>query len=324
MLISEEDGTLDAYADGGRPCGISAPVVKHRGVRPWEVIDVSTWPTVLVESRGLRAKDWVQDPSGTHWLRKEPKESRPFEVAIEALMLRLADEVGVTSALGSACVWKHGDVENRGLAVELFLDRDREQLTLGSACMSRDDAEYDAARKWDQTVSRVRAVLEAASGGEGSTLLMDFARMIAFDAWIGNGDRHQENWGIIEPSGAGQARLAPMYDPASCLGAELLDGNGHLEEATCPPEKLARYVAGCPSGFGDGARPIRLEQVVLEMSSWPEWRNNVRPWVAAFAKGMDTFEALLPTVPSSWLPQHRKQFALRLLRQRLRWLEGLT
>ena len=79
---------------------------------------------MLVESRGLRAKDWVQSPHGTHWLRKEPKDSRPFEVAIEALMLRLADEVGVTAALGSACIWKEGDVEKRGLAVELFLDRD--------------------------------------------------------------------------------------------------------------------------------------------------------------------------------------------------------
>lgn len=69
---------------------------------------------MLVESRGLRAKDWVQNPSGMRWLRKEPKYSRPFEVAIEALMLRLADEVGVNAALGSACVWKEGKAKQKG------------------------------------------------------------------------------------------------------------------------------------------------------------------------------------------------------------------
>lgn len=127
--------------------------------------------------------------------------------------------------------------------------------------------------------------------------------------------------GTIEPTGAGDARLAPMYDPAACLGAELLDGDRHLSETTCPAERLLRYAGRCPSGFGDGSSPISLEEAVREVTSWPEWQDNVRAWVAAFAKGMDTFEAFLPTVPSSWLPPHRKLFALRLLDHRLRWLE---
>ena len=232
-------------------------------------------------------------------------------------MLRLADEVGVNSAVGSVCTWQEGGSQQRGLAVELFLDRDREQLTLGSACLSRVDATYDASSKWDHTLSRVRSVLARPD------LLADFAHMIAFDAWVGNADRHQENWGTIEPMRAGNARLAPMYDPAACLGAELLEGNRHFQETPRQAEELRRYIHRCPSGFGNGASPILLEQVIREIALWPEWRDNVRAWLAAFAKGMDTFEAFLPTVPSSWLPQHRKQFAIRLLNQRLRWLEGL-
>ncbi len=291
-------------------------------MRPWEELDVSEWPRVLEENRGRRDKAWVQSPAGGHWLRKEHKTSRPFEPAIEALMLRLAEEVGVNAAVGSVCTWKNdAGSEKRGLAVELFLNRDREQLTLGSTCMRREDAAYDPEAKWDHTLGRVRSVLEAAGG---TRLLIDFAKMLAFDAWIGNADRHQENWGTIEPTGAGDARLAPMYDPAACLGAELMEGDRHLEEATCSAEKLELYIARCPSGFGDGTSPITLQQVVREAAFWPEWRDNVRAWVADFAKGMDTFEAFLPTVPSSWLPPHRKQFALRLLAHRLRWLAGLT
>jgi len=287
-------------------------------VRPWEEFEVSSWPQVLEENRGRRVKAWVQSPAGTHWLRKEPKESRPYELAIEALVLRLAEEVGLVAANGSVCTWQGHGSEKRGLAVELFLDRDREQLILGSTCLRREDAAYDPEAKWAHTLPRVRSVIDAAGG---SRLLVDFAQLLAFDAWIGNADRHQENWGMIEPTGAGDSRLAPMYDPAACLGAELLDGDRHLSETTCPAERLLRYAGRCPSGFGDGSSPISLEQAVREAASWPEWQDNVRAWVAAFAKGMDTFEAFLPTVPSSWLPPHRKLFALRLLEHRLRWLE---
>lgn len=47
------------------------------------------------------------------------------------------------------------------------------------------------------------------------------------DAWIGNGDRHHENWGVISKKVVSSAivtiYLAPTYDHASCLGRELSD-----------------------------------------------------------------------------------------------------
>ena len=52
-----------------------------------------------------------------------------------------------------------------------------------------------------------------------------FVGYLLLDAWIGNGDRHHENWGFIR-CGSGQDEvlyLAPTYDHASCLGRELLD-----------------------------------------------------------------------------------------------------
>lgn len=161
-------------------------------MRPWEEFEVSNWPQVLEENRGRRVKAWVQSPAGTHWLRKEPKESRPYELAIEALALRLAEEVGVVAANGSVCAWQVDGSEKRGLVVELFLNRDREQLILGSTCLRREDAAYDPEAKWAHTLPRVRSVLEASGGAR---LLVAFAQLLAFDAWIGNADRHQENWG---------------------------------------------------------------------------------------------------------------------------------
>lgn len=59
--------------------------------------------------------------------------------------------------------------------------------------------------------------------------MLDFARMVAFDAWIGNGDRHQDNWSVLLPEDESRCRLAPMYDPAACLGTELQDGHLQLD-----------------------------------------------------------------------------------------------
>ncbi len=47
--------------------------------------------------------------------------------------------------------------------------------------------------------------------------------------WIGNGDRHHENWGVIRkkmiPAATETIYLAPTYDHASSLGRELSDEN---------------------------------------------------------------------------------------------------
>ena len=45
------------------------------------------------------------------------------------------------------------------------------------------------------------------------------------DAWIGNTDRHHENWALIRrfENGILTDRLAPTHDHASSLGAILLD-----------------------------------------------------------------------------------------------------
>lgn len=288
----------------------------------WRQLDVTAWPIVHEETRGKRVKRWVEAPApdSTHWLRKEPRDSRPCEPAIEALMLNLAQEAGVPSAEGSVCEWREGSEFKRGLVVRLFLDRRREQLTLGAQLLKQHHAQYNPEAKWNHTLRVVRAAL-LSIGGDQPSLTTAFARMLAFDAWIGNGDRHQENWGIIEPTGTGPVRLAPMFDPAACLGAELQPNDSHLQEARCTAEKLARYAARCPSGFGDGANPVCLERVVEEVSDWPEWRGNIARWLADFAGAMDTFEKLLAGVPEPWLPAPRKIFARRLLAHRLERLQ---
>ncbi|WP_414546503.1 HipA-like protein [Nostoc sp. CCY0012] len=52
-----------------------------------------------------------------------------------------------------------------------------------------------------------------------------FVGYLLLDAWIGNGDRHHENWGFVRKKVASTEtiHLAPTYDHASCLGRDLPD-----------------------------------------------------------------------------------------------------
>lgn len=54
-----------------------------------------------------------------------------------------------------------------------------------------------------------------------------FVGYLLLDAWIGNGDRHHENWGIVRMKTALTSEetehLAPTYDHASSLGRDLSD-----------------------------------------------------------------------------------------------------
>jgi hypothetical protein len=290
---------------------------------PWAERDVTRWTELGKEARGLRAKQWLHAPDGSQWLRKSHRIKRPCEPAIEALMLRLANTVAVRSADSFVCTWQEGGHESRGLVVRSFLQYG-EELTQGADVLKGSDPTYDPNSRWSQTLRGVREalMLQERQGSEG--LVRDFAHVLTFDAWIGNADRHQGNWGLITPKHGGPRRLAPMYDPATCLGVELLDDHRTLRDGPKYRNLLSDYRLGCPSGFGHAGGPLSLDAVTRELVAWPEWRINAGAWLARFRSAMDTFRSFLETVPPLWLPVQRKHFAMTLLQERLRWLDSLV
>lgn len=191
-------------------------------IEPWRVLDVTTWEDVAEEQRGKREKRWVMDPQQQLWLRKVPHPERPFEHAIEALVLRLARASGLPAAEGHVCTWAEaGHSGHRaGIAVRSFT-MGAQELVQGNTLLGSLDAAYDPERHEAHTLERVRRVLAAHDGPAGE-LTDAFVDMLLFDAWVGNGDRHQENWGLLLELGV-PLTLAPMYDVAACLGAELND-----------------------------------------------------------------------------------------------------
>lgn len=79
-----------------------------------------------------------------------------------------------------------------------------------------------------------------------------FVGYLLLDAWIGNTDRHDNNWGVIErstPSGSRRI-LAPTFDHASSLGRELLDTEREDRLTTNDQNRTVHaYVQRCRSAF---------------------------------------------------------------------------
>lgn len=286
----------------------------------WNIVDVTDWSPDLEETRGLRPKRWIIDPDGGSWLRKSPRTRSPFEPAIECLALRLAAASGLDAAYARPCKWTDPEDGSgqRGIVVRLFVG-DPEELHGGDRLLAGGTYDYDPENRALHTLDRVRDVLKAREPSPG-VLLEPFARMLAFDGLIGNSDRHQGNWSLITGAPTG-VRLAPMYDPAGCLGAELDDQHKMLT-SNPSPERLQRYVVGCPSGFGDGTRLIKLEAALDQARSWPEWPEAVAYVLEGFERARPHVRTYLDSVPDEWYPQNRRGLGLALLDARCKWMRG--
>ena len=82
-----------------------------------------------------------------------------------------------------------------------------------------------------------------------------FAGYLLLDAWIGNTDRHHENWAFIErgtglPGCVPVRSLAPTFDHASCLGRNEPDANRERRlYGTDKRYSIAAYTAKAYSAF---------------------------------------------------------------------------
>jgi len=116
-------------------------------------------------------------------------------------------------------------------------------------------------------------VLDTGSGGTGTELddilstidsqnFMDpspvtdrFWQMFVVDAWIGNFDRHNGNWGFLIDEVSGICSLAPVFDCGSCLLPQA-DENIMKKVLSCSDEMNARIFTFPTSMIKVGGRKL--------------------------------------------------------------------
>lgn len=98
-----------------------------------------------------------------------------------------------------------------------------------------------------------------------------FVGYLLLDAWIGNGDRHHENWGIVRNKATSNSvetiHLAPTFDHASSLGRDLSDEQRQKRS-------VEAYANKCFSAFYENVgdkKPLKTFDVFHRVAhSYPE------------------------------------------------------
>lgn len=291
-------------------------------------LDVSSWDHADDEWLGDQPKTWLVAPGdpdgagGARWLFKPRRSvelpgrrgapSTPFtwfDAHSEWIAHQLADMIGVPSA--EILLVRRGHEE--GCLSRDVAPRDEElhsgDVFLGAMHGSDyiPNAEKSRNRR-GHGLDAIGQVLDGIPGPPGSgswSAQQVFAGYLVLDAWIGNSDRHADNWALTV-AGADR-RLAASFDHGSSLAAGVDDG----VLARTDPRAYAR---GAMAQKFDGGQTVAL--VDLAHDALSRWGG---PWLEALREvGPDDERAVVQPVPG--MSDLRRTFICRLLEENRRRL----
>lgn len=233
--------------------------------RAIKLIDATKWREdheFAIYSPGARDKRmlWSPDepPPGikANWpyLFKLSRDVYPeqFWCEIIAYIIGLRMGIEVPAAFPASTINSDGVVEH-GALMEWFYDERQQAFTHASDFFFALNNEFDKNTGKHHNLNDLTRICRRFSIngrfdkdkiGWGEWL----ANMLLFDAFIGNTDRHQENWGFVftaQPEGAEHkllVHLAPLFDNGTSLGCEM-----KVDKTVCwSRSRFEKYInAGC-------------------------------------------------------------------------------
>ncbi|MGH3247099.1 MAG: hypothetical protein ACRDOI_12925 [Trebonia sp.] len=247
-------------------------------VEPFPILDVSDWDLVADETTGDEVKYWLQRQGSTvRWLFKEitVKDGRvQGEDWSEKAVSHLAELLRIPCAQVEVAV-----LRGRAGCISADLRPASYQLQHGQNLLEEcPDVSYvhgTGKNHPDHTLENIRAGLEGALPPPDCSLPFAgaaydvFAGYVLMDAWVGNRDRHDNNWAMLRPllESDEPRRLCGSYDHASSLGFNLTDqereqrlGQGTVE-AWCKKGTAWRY------GYDRRTTLVQLAALGLQLAS---------------------------------------------------------
>jgi hypothetical protein len=143
-----------------------------------------------------------------------------------------------------------------------------------------------------------------------------FIGYLLLDAWIGNTDRHHENWAFVKYKSASNQtqtlHLAPTYDHSTSLGRELRDSarQKHLDKGT-----VQKYARRCRCAFyrnaSDPKPLLALDAFHQAIQHSPE---AAKVWLAKLSSiSPESILNLLHCIPSARISSTAIEFAYSIL-----------
>lgn len=306
---------------------LSGSVITGRygaGVSAGESLDVTAWTVEQPEAGGGGQNRWLRDPEDRRWLYKatrinrhngQPQGEDWAEKAVEGL----ASLIGVPTAhVEVAHVVRSDGVElgviSRDLAVDMDLQGGFMLLADVPGYRFRDERGRPPRDHVGHTVANVRRALQEqrvrppVGFAPGSFTAFDvFAGFLLLDAWVGNQDRHEENWAVLRSPDA-ELSLAPSFDHGASLGFLLSEEQRALK--TSDGDAMRTFAQGGKATKFEGRR-LELVEVAADAlrQAGPEAQSY---WYGQLERvDTETCATVLASVPR--LSEGSRNFCLQLL-----------
>lgn len=286
-------------------------------------IDVSEWSMYGEEDLGTKPKRWLVNPeTEERWLMKDAT----FSEGLDGNKYRKGDDWAERIAFGVAQV-----LRLPAARVEIALNRRGKDPVYGTVCrtvlgpdeglisgdelMGEYDIDVSRNRRELYTVEAAFRVLrdveppvDVADNLTASTVFVGY---LVLDALIGNTDRHEENWCVINPAEAGSPRrLSPTFDHASSLGFLLSDQDRRERLSSKDGNRTPEgYADRAKTPFASKPHPIAVVDSATQLTD----RSTAEYWLGQVEHVDDLI------IPIWAIPEHRmstpaREFAERVLR----------
>lgn len=277
------------------------------------------------ESLGTKFKFWFEDGSGNRLLYKEGRPHSGEDWA-EKVVADLCGLLSIPHAQYEFAVWNEGlGSIRKGVVSRSFLSPRCVFLPGIVFLYLSDEQRLEASLN---TLLDVKPPLSESVGtihsGLGSANATDFfVGYLMLDAWVGNTDRHSENWGVIDGPGnenASPFTLAPTFDHASSLGVRLSDGDRKNRLTTRDKRASVKaYAEKCKTPFTveiDGTLYRRATSHDVFKFVSARYRHAAEYWVSRLISVQDEqIKSIFARVPSNRISETAIEFALALLRE---------
>jgi hypothetical protein len=282
------------------------------------IIEVPSDAARAEEAMGSKSKFWYNDADFGDCLFKR---SRPNtgEDWSEKVAAELCQALGLPHAFYELAIWN-----GQPGTISPNLLPDKTALVHGNEILANLVSSYPKSESYNVSQHTLTLVLRAVSQS-GVRLPLNwqpppgidsavgtFIGYLMLDAWIGNGDRHHENWGFVIPLTGGIPNLAPTYDHAACLGRELLDSK-RLQRLT--QHTVQTYAERSRSAFyrqeGD-SKPLLTFDVFAIVAR--DYSRSAALWLEQLAMiSPAQVHALLHWIPTNRISPIALEFAQQML-----------
>ncbi|MDJ0554884.1 MAG: HipA domain-containing protein [Microcoleaceae cyanobacterium MO_207.B10] len=284
----------------------------------FKIIEVSEDSISENEQLGTKEKYWYCEDEINYLYKK----ARPNtgEAWAEKITSELCELLNLPHAHYELAIWK----DNLGTISPSFVP-DNNSLILGNQILVKIDESYPEFSSNNYRVSEhtLDIVVEAIANNsmpinlplnwkppEGiETAIETFVGYLLLDAWIGNTDRHHENWGFIMNN---SVHLAPTFDHASSLGRELPDSQKQNQiNNKAVKNYLSKSRSAMYDKIGDKKAMLTLDVFEKAAQKYPQasliWLQNLANILAE-----DTL-SLLERIPQNYISEISIEFAQEIL-----------